>query len=137
MDDVRSAASGDLEWTLAWELEADGRLRGLLRAQNRSSDRVRLGGKPNLTPLRENGAPLGAETVMTLEALIPGHVDLDPGQSACTDVGWAGWDGPDPSGQVRVETAGGARADVRVSGPLRPAATGPATNLWSGWFRRC
>lgn len=137
VDDVRVADSGDLEWALEWHLEADGGLRGVLRAHNVSSERVRLGGKPNLTPLSADGAPLGAETVLTLEARIPGHVDLDPGQPACTDVGWAGWDGPNPSDQVRVQTAGGDRAIVQVSGPVRPAATGPATNLWSGWFRHC
>jgi hypothetical protein len=72
-------------------------------------------------------------SIMTLELRLPGYVELAPGESATSGVGWAAWDGPAVGRLVRVEWPGG-QADVPIDGPRQPAATGPATNLWSSWF---
>ena len=79
--------------------------------------------------------PLDAMTVVTAEFSPPGYVVVDPGDSVAADVGWGGWDGPDPSGDLTVQWPGG-QATIRPVGPRRPRGTGPATNLWSTWFRR-
>jgi hypothetical protein len=74
-------------------------------------------------------------TVVTAEFLIPGYVDVDPRESVSAEVGWGGWNGPEPSGDLVVQWPGG-QATIRPSGPKRPPASGPPTNLWSTWFRR-
>jgi hypothetical protein len=132
--DAAQASSDDVTFALTWSDE-DGALRGVLEARNVSDHRVRLSGKPQLTPLDADGQPLGAVTIATLELRMPDYVELDPGESARSNVGWAGWDGAAAAGMVRVEWPGG-RADVAASGPHQPSATGPATNLWSSWFER-
>ena len=78
--------------------------------------------------------PLDAMTVVTAEFVVPGYVIVGPGKSVSADVGWAGWNGPDPSGDLVVRWPGG-QATIRPEGPRRPPANGPATNLWSTWFR--
>jgi hypothetical protein len=135
MDDVAPARPDDLELGLAWRLQEDGTLRGVLRARNVSQRRVRIAGKPALHPLADDGVPLGADSVVTAELRLPGYLDIDPGQVAESPVGWAGWVGHQASGDVVVEIAG-AEWLVRVVGPRQPEATGPATNLWSSWFSR-
>jgi hypothetical protein len=132
--DVPEARSDDVEFSLTW-LAEDGALKGALTASNVSERRVRLSGKPQLIPLDADGRPLEAVTIMTMELLLPGYVELGPGESAVSDVGWAGWDGPPAGGVVRVEWPGG-HAEVQARGPHQPSATGPATNLWSSWFIR-
>ncbi len=133
-DDSPEASSGDVAFSLSW-LAEDGALKGVLQASNISDHRVRLSGKPQLSPLGVDGRPLGAESIMTLELVMPGYVVLDPGESAASNVGWAGWDGAAANGAVLVQWPGG-QAEVSAAGPSRPAATGPATNLWSSWFSR-
>jgi Protein of unknown function (DUF4232) len=132
--DAAEASPDDLTFALSW-LARDGGLTGVLEARNVSRHRVRLSGKPGLTPLDSDGQPLDAMAITTLELRLPGFVELDPGEAARSEVGWAGWDGPAAGGTVRVEWPGG-QADVPVSGPRQPSATGPATNLWSSWFDR-
>lgn len=134
MTDTDAAEAGpeDVTFALTWQAE-DGALRGVLQARNVSGRRVRLSGKPGLSPLDADGQPLEAMSIMTLEMRMPGYVELDPGESARSAVGWAGWDGPAASGVVRVEWPGG-QADVPATGPRQPPGTGPATNLWSSWF---
>jgi hypothetical protein len=132
---VGEAQSRDVQVTLSWHADADGGLTGELRIRNVADRTVRLAGKPRLRPLGLHDEPLAAETVVTLELLLPGYVDIDPGEEAVTPVGWAGWDGEPASGEVRVEWPGG-HATVTAQGPSQPSASGPATNLWSTWFRR-
>lgn len=130
--DVSEAGPDDVAFSLSWRAE-DGALKGALEARNVSERRVRLSGKPQLTPLDAEGNPLETASIMTLELKLPGYVELAPGESAASRVGWAGWDGPAAGGIVRIEWPGG-QADVPVAGPRQPSATGPATNLWSSWF---
>ena len=132
--DAVEASPDDVLFALTWQAE-DGALSGVLEARNVSQRRVRLSGKPGLTPLDADGQPLDAMAIVTLEMRMPGYVELDPGESARSKVGWAGWDGPPDGGIVRVELPGG-QADVPASGPRQPSATGGATNLWSSWFDR-
>ena len=130
--DAPEARSDDVAFALTWQDEG-GALKGVLEARNVGKGRVRLSGKPRLTPLDVEGNPLEADTIITLELKMPSHVELEPGESATSSVGWAGWDGPAAGGVVLVEWSGG-RAEVPASGPRQPAATGPTTNLWSSWF---
>ncbi|MEO6503888.1 MAG: DUF4232 domain-containing protein [Jatrophihabitantaceae bacterium] len=132
--DAPEARPDDVELSLIWAAE-DGALRGVLEARNIGEHRVRLSGKPQLTPLDADQNPLETVAIMTLELRLPGYVELDPGESATSSVGWAGWDGPAAGDIVRIEWPGG-QADVPVSGPRQPTATGPTTNLWSSWFDR-
>jgi hypothetical protein len=132
--DAAEANPDDVSFTLTW-LAEDGALSGVLEARNVSQRRVRLTGKPGLSPLDADGQPLDAVTIVTLEMRMPGYVELDPGESARSKIGWGGWDGPPASRIVRVEWPGG-QADVPASGPSQPLATGPGTNLWSSWFDR-
>jgi hypothetical protein len=119
---------------MSWTARPDGALSGELTATNVSDRRVRLSGKPALVPLGGDGMPLDAMTVVTTEFIVPGYVTVDPGESASAEVGWGAWNGPDPSGDLVVRWPGG-EATIRPVGPRRPSATGPATNLWSTWFR--
>jgi hypothetical protein len=134
MVDVESleARPADVSFTLDW-LAEDGALKGALQARNVSRRRVRLTGKPQLSVIGNDGNPLEALTVMTLELRMPGYVELDPGETAVSRIGWAGWDGPAASARVLVSWPGG-QTEVLASGPFQPAGTGPATNLWSSWF---
>jgi len=132
--DAAEASPEDVTFTLTWQAK-DGALTGVLEARNVSERPVRLSGKPGLTPLDADGQPLDAVSIITLEMRLPGFVELAPGESARSAIGWAGWDGPAAGGVVRVEWPGG-QADVPAAGPRQPAATGPATNLWSSWFDR-
>lgn len=132
--DAPEAQPDEIAFTLTWAPDGDA-LTGELKARNVGDRRVRLSGKPALTPLDVDGQPLETESIITLEMKLPGYVDLDPGESATARVGWAGWDGADAGGVVRVEWPGG-QADVPAEGPRQPAASGPATNLFSSWFTR-
>jgi hypothetical protein len=132
--DAAEASPDDATFALTWSDE-DGALKGVLEARNVGGRRVRLSGKPQLSPLDADGQPLDAMMITTLELRMPGYVELDPGEAARSNVGWAGWDGPAAGGIVRVEGPGG-QADVPASGPRQPSASGPATNLWSSWFER-
>jgi hypothetical protein len=133
-NDAAEASPEDVTFAVTWQDE-NGALTGVLEARNVSQHRVRLSGKPGLSPLDADGQPLDAMSIVSLEMRIPGYVELDPGEAARSNIGWAGWDGPAAGGIVRVGWPGG-QADVPVSGPPQPSATGPATNLWSSWFDR-
>ncbi len=126
------AQVGDVRLALSWRL-VDGGLRGELEAVNVRDHRVRLSGKPDLTPVGIDGSPLAVETVVTMEFRHPGYVELGPGRRAIAPVTWAGWDGPPSSGRVIVRWDGG-RVEVDASGPRQPANSGPATNLSTSWF---
>ena len=130
-DDLE-ARPDEVTFSLAWRAE-DGALKGVLEARNVSRRRVRLTGKPQLTVLDNQGHRLEAPSVATLEMMMPGYVELDPGEAAVSRIGWAGWDGPAASARVIVSWPGG-QAQVLASGPAQPTGTGPATNLWSSWF---
>ena len=132
--DAAEASPDDVTFALTWS-EEDGALKGVLEARNVGGRRVRLSGKPQLSPLDADGQPLDAPTIISAELRMPDYAELDPGEAARSNVGWGGWDGPAAGGIVRVEWRGG-QADVPVSGPRQPSATGPATNLWSSWFER-
>ncbi len=133
-NEVAEAGPDDVSFGLNWLPDGE-TLRGELTARNVGNRRVRLTGKPRILPLDASGQPLAADSIMTLEMVLPGYVELDPGESATAAVGWAGWAGPAAGAQVRVEWPGG-QADVATGGPRQPTGSGPATNLWSSWFVR-
>lgn len=132
--DAPEARPDEIAFTLTWLPDGDA-LKGELEARNVGNRRVRLSGKPALTPLDADGQPLETESIITLELVIPGYVELDPGETATARIGWAGWDGRDAGGAVRVEWPGG-QAEVQALGARQPAGSGPATNLFSSWFVR-
>lgn len=132
--EIPEAGPPDVAVSLDWHPDGEA-LRGEVVARNVGNRRVRLTGKPRLIPLDDAGQPLDADAIITLEMLMPGYVELDPGESAAAPVGWAGWDGPPAGPQVRVEWPGGS-VDVTTEGPRQPAGRGPATNLISSWFSR-
>jgi len=128
------AGPEDVAFTLTWSPDGAG-LRGELAVRNVGGHRIRVSGKPQLTPLAADGRPLETDSIITLELRVPDYVELDTGESAIANVGWAGWDGPAAGEAVRVEWPGG-QADVPTVGPRQPAGSGPATNLWTSWFVR-
>jgi hypothetical protein len=131
--DTDEAAPGEIEWSLQWTDTDSGGLSGVLTARNVSARVVRISGKPGLTPLGRDGESLDAPTIVTLEMRVPGYAEVQPGRTASTRVGWAGWDGVDPCGEVRIRWRGG-EVVVSAEGPVRPRSEGPPTNLWSSWF---
>lgn len=132
--DVVEARPDEVSFTLTWLPDGEA-LTGELEARNVGERRVRLTGKPGLTPLDVDGQPLDTVAIITLELVVPGYIELGPGESATARIGWAGWDGLTAGGAVRVEWPGG-HADVSTLGPQQPAGNGPPTNLWSSWFVR-
>jgi Domain of unknown function (DUF4232) len=132
--DTPEARPGDVAFRLSWRAES-GHLRGELEASNVCDHAVRLSGKPGMTPIGVDGKPLAARTIVTLEFVPPGFVELAPGERARTRVGWSGWDGPPASSTVVVTWSGG-QTEVRADGPVQPIAKGPATNLLTSWFER-
>jgi uncharacterized protein DUF4232 len=131
--DGPEAQVGEVEFQLIWKAAGDG-LEGTLEAVNVCSHSIRLTGKPGLKPVGMDGQPLDTVTVVSLELLLPGYVVLEPGEKAIAAVGWAGWDGPPASGTV-VVSWDDRRTEVQSSGPSQPKSHGPATNLWSSWFK--
>ena len=130
---VQEAGPDEVAFTLTWRHEAEA-LAGELVAENVSRRVLRLSGKPDLKPLNADGQPLPAETVVTLEFMPPGYVDIAPGERAEAPVSWGGWDGVAASGHFIVTWPGGSTL-VAASGPRQPRGSGPATNLSSSWFR--
>lgn len=124
----------DLAVAVHWEQDGAG-LRGQVTARNVGSRACRLAGKPGVTPLGPDGAPLPADTVITLEMRVPGYVVLRQGQEATAPVTWRNWCGPDASARARVSWQGGT-AIAEVRGPVQPRCSGAeADNLSSGWFK--
>lgn len=132
-DSDREARPHEVELTLCWALNERGGLTGQVRATNVSARIVRLSSKPVLTALTEDGEPLDARHVVTLEFLPPGYAELAPGEEAVAPVGWAGWAGAAPSGRLIVRWPGG-QTELTASGPVQPTSPGPSTNLSSSWF---
>jgi hypothetical protein len=132
MPEIRDARSSELVFTLVWETDS-GSLKGELVAINVCEHVVRVSGKPRLIPIGIDGEPLDADTIVSLEMKVPGHVDLGPGERAAASVLWAGWDGPPASSRVVVGWRGG-RQEVEASGPRQPESPGPPTNISTSWF---
>src|SRR5690349_1477223 len=100
-NEAPEAGPDDLAFSLTWLPDGD-TLTGELQARNVGNRRVRLSGKPILTPLDVDGQPLDTDTIQTLELVMPGYAELGPGETATARVGWAGWDGPAAGPAVRV-----------------------------------
>ncbi|ADB35577.1 hypothetical protein Kfla_6582 [Kribbella flavida DSM 17836] len=132
--EVPEAAPGEVTFTLAWENTDDG-LRGMLEAVNVSDHPVRLTGKPGVTPVGTDGIKLDTTTIVSLEALIPGYVVLEPGERATSPVYWSAWSGPNAGDTVIVEW-NGCEAEAAVTGPRQPVSREGATNLSTSWFAK-
>lgn len=136
-DDVSAlplCGAQDLMVSVHWERDGTG-LRGQIIARNVSAHACRLAGKPTITPLDLDGAPLAVETMVTLEWMEPGYAVLQPGQRAASPVTWREWCGKTASGRARVSWDGGSTVSD-VSGPTQPECSqGMADNLSSSWFR--
>jgi hypothetical protein len=125
---------GDLAVTVRWVSDGGG-LRGQVIAENVGGRACRLPGKPTVTPVGQDGAPLPVQTVITLEWIQPGYVTLQPGQRAAAPVYWNSWCGERASDRARVGW-GDHSATARVDGPLQPECIpGKPGNLSSSWFR--
>lgn len=125
--------SDDVVLSLRWERSGDA-LTGEVVAENVAGHSCRLGGKPTLTPLRQDGEPLPTQHTITLEARVPSFVVLQPGQRARARVSWGGWCGDHASGRVRVAWEGGS-AVVDAQGPPQPECPGGGSlNTSSSWF---
>ena len=131
-EELPACRADDVSVTVSWEHDGSG-LRGQVIAENTGGRACRLAGKPEVTPLGLDGRPLPAQTVVTLEMLLPGYVVLEPGQRAAAPVTWGGWDGAAASPRVQVTWEGGA-ATAAVHGPAQPASTDPPCHLSSSWF---
>jgi hypothetical protein len=126
--------SQDLAMAMHWERDGTG-LRGQVIARNAGARACRLAGKPTITPLGLDGAPLPAETVVTLELLEPGYVVLQPGQRAAAPATWREWCGQPAAERARVSWNGGTTV-AEVSGPTQPGCSqGSGDNLSSSWFQ--
>jgi hypothetical protein len=66
--EVQEARPGEVELALWWRAEAR-RLAGHLEVRNVCGHRVRLSGKPGVTPVGTDGELLDAPTMVTLEML--------------------------------------------------------------------
>ena len=124
----------DAEVSVHWDA-MDGALTGRVEVLNIGMGACRLSGKPVLSPLGQDHAPLPTDFIVTLEAALPGFVVLQPGMRASARVTWAAWDGAPASSQAIVSWAGGAK-EVTVTGPMQPESRGAggARNLSSSWF---
>jgi hypothetical protein len=130
---VPPAGSHELALSLRWHRYGD-QLRGEVVAENIGDRVCRLGNKPRLAPLGQDGKPLGVDQIITLELRIPPFVILRPGQRAAAAVSWSGWRGPPASGRVLLAWDGGSTV-VDARGPAQPACPKDGSgNLSSGWF---
>ena len=88
-----------------------------------------------MAPLDQDGNPLPATTVITLEWIGPGYAVLSPGDTAAARVGWPNWCGAPASGRALVSWDGGS-AVAEVHGTVQPGCEpGRPGNLTSSWFR--
>lgn len=115
MSEIRNARRDEVDFTLTWRAES-GQLTGVLEAVNVCDHPVRLANKPRLIPVGVDGRPLDAEQIISMEMMIPGYVDLGPGERASAPVSWAG------VGRASGEWAG----DRRVA-----RGTGGSGSVWS------
>jgi len=132
-EELPACRADDVSVTVRWERDGGG-LRGQVIAENAGSRACRLAGKPEVTPLGLDGQPLPTQTLVTLEALLPGYVVLEPGQRAAAPVTWGGWGGAAASPRARVTWESDA-VTAAVHGPAQPASPGPPCHLSSSWFR--
>ena len=103
-------------------------------AQRRDGPR-RLSGQPGINPTGPDGEKLPVVCIAPSVLLYPGYVVLVPGQAARAQVGWGGWDGAEPSGDVAVDWPGGELV-VAADGPSRPQDRSESgRNTWTSWFR--
>ena len=118
-NEVPEAGPDDIAFRLTWLPDGD-TLKGELEARNVGERRVRLTGKPQLTPLDIDGRPLDTAAIITLELMLPGFVELDPGESATAAdrLGRLGRADGRPAGAGRVAGRPGRR------GHPGPAAAG-------------
>ena len=135
MQEPAEARPQDVLISLTWHATREATLTGELVVRNISDPPVRLSGKPSLQPLGIDGEPLEAQTIVSMELQVPGYVDLGPDEDAAAPVAWAGWNGPEATGDVLVNLCGGA-SRVAADGPHQPQFVGPPNNLTSSWFRR-
>ncbi|MBV8196030.1 MAG: DUF4232 domain-containing protein [Candidatus Dormibacteraeota bacterium] len=127
----------EIEASLAWTMTDRGGLSGRLTLRNVGNRACRVGGKPEITPLAVNGAPLPTQHIITLEKRVPSWTIIGPGESAAAGVWWSGWCGAPASGEVRVAWEQG-EATVTADGPHQPQCLGSEapTNTSSSWFNR-
>ena len=126
-------APEDLAVEVWWEQDGGG-LRGHVIVENIGNRACVLPGKPGVTPLGLDGAPLPTQTLITLEMLHPGYVILQPGQRAAARVRWSSWCGPPASDRAQVNWGDGT-AIADVHGPVQPQCSpGEPDNLTSSWF---
>lgn len=132
-DAVPPCRSDDLAVVVSWEPDGTG-LRGQVIAENVSGRPCQLASKPGVTPLRPDGTPLPAHTIISLEMRSPGYVVLQPGQRAAASVSWASWCGQQASNRAQVDWPGGSTI-AEVHGPPQPACSpSRASNLTTSWF---
>jgi hypothetical protein len=131
---VQDCHGDEVEVTVRWERDGTG-LRGQVIVRNVGGRTCRLPGKPGVRPLGQDGTPLDADTMITLELLEPGYVDIEPGQLAAARVTWPNWCGP-AAGDQAVITWGDGSATAHVEGPVQPSCEqGHGGNLTSSWFQ--
>jgi len=131
---VQDCHGDEVEVTVRWERDGTG-LRGQVIVRNVGDRACRLPGKPQVRPLGQDGAPLAADTMITLELVEPGYVDIEPGESAAARVTWANWCGP-PAADQAVVSWGDGSATAQVVGPVQPSCeAGHGGNLTSWWFQ--
>jgi hypothetical protein len=123
----------DLAVTVRWESHGPG-LRGQVVAENISARSCRLPGKPGIVPVGQDGKPLPAQTIVTMEWMSPGYVELAPGDRAAAPAGWANWCG-EPASRRALVRWDGVEVVAEVDGPVQPGCEpGKPNNLTSGWF---
>jgi hypothetical protein len=131
--DVPLCGSDDLAMVVSWEHDGPA-LNGQVIAENISDRACRLAGKPGVTLLQPDGAPLPVKTTITLEMNVPWYVILQPGQRAAAPVHWSSWCGQQASDRARVDWPGGS-AVATVHGPVQPECSqDQPSNLTSSWF---
>ena len=117
-----------------WEPHGTG-LRGQVVVRNVCGRTCRVPGKPAVRPLGQDGRPLDVNTIITLEFMSPGYVDIEPGQETRASVHWPSWCGPAASDQALITLASGEWIPARVTGPVQPSCvSGASSAISSFWF---
>jgi hypothetical protein len=134
-DPIPVCQPNDVRVTLEWE--SDGaKLRGHVVVENVSARTCRLPGKPAIVPVGQDGNPLPVMTLITLELMGPGYVDISPGQRAAASAGWGSWCGQPAARRALIQWDGGEEAPAEVRGPAQPGCDPEGShNLTSSWFR--
>lgn len=137
LSDSGPAAVGELctpaqvSLTLAWTA-SDSALAGSLTATNHDPSACELLVKPIITPLADNGTPLGVPNVISEEANIgPGR--LRPGASATSKILWRGSCGA-PVHAVQVSWGTGPVTVMATGRSTAPCTSAPTESITSNWF---